>query len=307
MPPGDGRAEVVVDGSSGLVPQGHQLPARTRIGGVSLQVSDLTRSRDFYERTLGLHVISAEHGRLLLGADNGHVGLIELVENRAGRTSSAGSRLGLYHVAILLPSRSELGRFMTHLQGMGIRAGAADHLVSEALYLQDPDGLGIEVYADRAQALWRRNGRELMMASDPIDARGLLAAAGGVPWAGMPAGTIVGHVHLHVGDLELASKFYGDGVGFDRMVWSYPGALFLGAGGYHHHLGTNTWAGAQARPAAANDPRLVEWSLILPTAVDVQSVADNLQSLGHPITSDGADVIVRDPWSTQLRLRPAHA
>ena len=92
-----------------------------------------------------------------------------------------------------------------------------------------------------------------------------------------------------------------------RMVWSYPGALFLGAGGYHHHLGANTWAGAQARPAAVNDPRLLEWSLILPTAIDVQSVADNLQSLGHAITSDDADVIVCDPWSTQVRLRSEQA
>lgn len=287
-----------------LNPTGYRLPAGTRLGCVSLQVSDLTRSRDFYEGTLGFCVLEVDGVRLLLGAHGGHVPLIELVENRAGRSLRAGRRLGLYHVAILLPSRSELGRFFTHLHGRGIRAGAADHLVSEALYLQDPDDLGIEIYADRPQSSWRRNGAELLMASDAIDARGLVAAAGDTPWAGMPAGSAVGHIHLHVGDLENAGRFYGDGVGFDRTVWSYPGALFLGAGGYHHHLGTNTWAGAQAQPAAPDDPRLIEWSLHLPTAVDVQAAADNLQSLGHPITLAAAELIVRDPWGTQLRLRP---
>ncbi len=298
-----GQFEPALDGSYGRAPQGHRLPASTRMGGVTLQVSDLTRSRDFYQQTLGFHVIAAGHGRVLLGAHGGTDPLIELVENRAGRSLRSARSLGLYHIAILLPSRSELGRFFVHLQSLGIRAGAADHLVSEALYLQDPDDLGIEVYADRAHALWRRNGRELLMASDPIDVRGLLAVAGDTAWAGMPAGTTVGHVHLHVGDLELAARFFGDGVGFDQMVWSYPGALFMAAGGYHHHLGTNTWAGARAQPAAPDDPRLLEWSLLLPTTVDVQSAAENLQSLGHPITPEGADVVVRDPWGTQLRLR----
>ncbi len=299
-----GNGEPALDGSYGLVPRGYRLPASTRTGGVTLQVSDLARSRDFYEQTLGFRVSDTGSGRMLLGTGANEGPLIELQENRAGRSLRTGRRLGLYHVAILLPSRSELGRFLAHLNGLGIRAGSADHLVSEALYLQDPDDLGIEVYADRAQTLWRRNGRELLLASDPMDSRGLLAAAGDTPWTGMPSGTTVGHVHLHVGDLEVAEQFFGDAVGFDRMVWSYPGALFLGAGGYHHHLGTNTWAGDRAQPAAPDDPQLVEWSLLLPTVVDVQAVAENLQSLGHPITPDGDDVLVRDPWGTQLRLRP---
>ena len=147
------------------------------------------------------------------------------------------SRLGLYHFAILLPDRAALGRFLAHLASTGTHVGSADHLVSEALYLRDPDGLGIEVYRDRPRSEWRSVNGELAMAVDPLDTAGVLAAGKDEPWTGMPRGTVMGHVHLHVGDIDTASRFYHDALGLDRMVWSYPGALFLSAGGYHHHLG----------------------------------------------------------------------
>jgi catechol 2,3-dioxygenase len=185
-----------------------------------------------------------------------------------------------------------------------VRAGAGDHLVSEAFYLTDPDGLGVEVYADRPRATWRRVGRELMMATDPVDVAGLVRDAGDAPWAGMPAGTTVGHMHLHVGDLEAGARFYADALGFDRMVWRYPGALFLGAGGYHHHLGTNTWAGPAARPPGADDARLLEWTVTLPTAADVAAAAASLAAAGHDAAArpDGS-VVAADPWGTAVRLR----
>jgi NAD+-dependent protein deacetylase sirtuin 4 len=167
-------------------------------------------------------------------------------------------RGGLYHFAILLPDRAALGRLVAHLAREGVRVGAADHLVSEALYLQDPDGLGIEVYADRPRSEWRHRDRQLLMATDPLDLPELARSAGAEPWTGAPAGTRLGHVHLHVGDIHRAAEFYHAALGFDRMVWSYPGALFLAAGGYHHHLGVNTWA--RRRPA----PRRV---LCLPVPV----------------------------------------
>jgi catechol 2,3-dioxygenase len=200
-----------------------------------------------------------------------------------------------------------LGRFVRHLNEIGIRAGAGDHLVSEAFYLQDPDNLGIEVYADRPRSEWRRVGRELMMATDPVDVGALLEEAGEYPWRGMPAGTLMGHVHLHVGDLEAAAAFYSEGLGFDRTVWEYPGALFLGAGGYHHHLGTNLWAGRGAGAPGIDEAQLLEWTLELPDAASSAAVAASLERAGY--ARDGAaapagSFAVRDPWGTRVRIGP---
>jgi catechol 2,3-dioxygenase len=210
-------------------------------------------------------------------------------------------RLGLYHFAILLPDRSALGRFLRHLGELGERAGMADHLVSEALYLSDPDGLGIEVYADRPRASWQQHDGQLVMATESLDTAGLLGAAGPEPWSGLPAGTAIGHVHLFVGDLDRAAAFYHAGLGLDKMVWSYPGALFLAAGGYHHHLGVNTWA-AGAEPAGAEDARLLEWELVVPAERDAAEALASLREGGVTASDTG---IVRDPWGTAVRVRPA--
>lgn len=145
------------------------------------------------------------------------------------------------------------------------------------------------------------------MGTDPLDMRSLVEAGGDTTWNGMPAGTKIGHVHLHVGDIDTAGRFYSDALGFDRMVWSYPGALFLGADGYHHHLGTNTWAGPYARPAAEHEPQLLEWTLLMPTDTDVRAAEISLSTAGftsETSTGDGS-VVVRDPWGTALRLLAA--
>lgn len=290
-------------GTYGLRPAGYRLPDATRIRDVTLQVSDLTRSREFYEHVLGLHTISATHGKVQMGAQYSRTPLLTLIENRGSARRTMHKALGLYHFAILLPTRADLGRFLIHLSNIGARAGASNHVISEALYLQDPDDLGIEVYADQPRSTWQQRAGELVMATDPIDARSLVHAAGDTSWTGMPSGTVMGHVHLHVGDLEGTKRFYVDGLGFDRMVWSYPSALFLAAGGYHHHLGTNLWAGPTARPPQRDDPQLLEWTLELPSASDVAAAAENLQSSGFAVEArtDG-DVIVKDPWQTPLRL-----
>ena len=290
--------------SYGVRPPAFRLPSATRIQAVTLQVSDLARSQAFYETVLGFRAISETPGRVALGSNGTDNVLITLVETRGGAQRTHKKSLGLYHIAILLPDRAALGRFVLHLNDVGARAGAGDHLVSEAFYLQDPDDLGIEVYADRLRETWRQRNQELVMATDPVDVRGLVAAAGDARWDGMPAGTTIGHVHLHVGDLDVGSRFYSDAVGFDRMVWSYPSALFLAAGGYHHHLGTNTWAGPGAQPAAPHDPQLLEWVLELPTREDVDAAAASLRSGGYATESvdGGAGVLTRDPWGTALRI-----
>ena len=306
-------ARPAIDGSYGEPPRGtFRLPAATRLGAVRLQVADLARSLPFYERVLGLHVAARGPGRAVLAAlpDAGAaaVPLVELHERAGARPAAPRGRLGLYHVAILLPDRASLGRFVAHLARLGVRAGAGDHLVSEAFYLTDPDGLGIEVYADRPRAAWRRIGRELMMATDPVDVAALVRDAGDAPWTGMPACTAIGHVHLHVGDLAGAGAFFGDALGFDRIVWSYPGALFLGAGGYHHHLGTNTWAGPTARPPAEDDARLLAWTIELPDRGALDDAAASLAAAGAPAerADDGA-VLTVDPWGTAVHLRPPRA
>lgn len=278
------------------------LPDLTRVGSVSLQVADLARSVEYYEQVLGMRVISRDDGVAQLGPQDDDTVLISLRERRGVAPVSRRGRLGLYHFALLLPDRAALGRFIQHLADLGLRAGMSDHLVSEAVYLSDPDGLGIEVYRDRPRSEWSYDDGQLVMATDPLDAADVVGSAGGEPWTGMPAGTTMGHVHLFVGDLKQASVFYHEGLGLDRTVWNYPGALFLSAGGYHHHLGVNTWA-VGAEPAGDGDARLLEWQLVVPDETDLGPVAQRIKASGAVVGRDGGDVLATDPWGTRLRVR----
>jgi catechol 2,3-dioxygenase len=284
-----------------VAPEGYRIPAAVELGLVRLQVADLTRSARYYERVLGLRPVGSASSRLLLGPPGGEAALIELNELPGARPVPRRGRLGLYHYALLVPDRAYLGRLLKHLKTQGEYAGMADHLVSEALYLTDPDGLGIEVYADRPREGWRVQGATLAMASDPLDVDGLIRAGGNEAWAGLPPGTSMGHVHLYVGDLEAAAALYHRALGFDRIVLDFPGALFMSAGGYHHHLGTNVWA-AGAPPAGENDARLLEWTLRLPEQSDVDEAARSLTGSGYAVGRAGADVLATDPWGTTLRL-----
>ena len=286
--------------SVGIQAPGYRLPGQARIGRVRLQVSDLTRSAAYYTEVLGLTASVRDGGIAVLATVDG-IPLVELQEQKGIRSVPRHGRLGLYHFAILLPDRQALGRFVAHLAQVGAYAGSADHLVSEALYLADPDGLGIEVYADRPRAQWKTNGREIAMATEPLDLRGLARAGGGKPWVGMPAGTTIGHVHFHVARLAEAEAFYHSALGFDKVVWSYPGALFFSVGGYHHHVGTNTWA-ADAPVATAQDARLIEWELRLPTATDIASVAASAGRAGYEIHEAGNDRLITDPSRITVRL-----
>jgi catechol 2,3-dioxygenase len=285
----------------GVAPPGYRLPDAMRLGRVTLQVGDLERSLAYYQGVLGFRVLERAEGRALLGAHGAPGALVELRERRGAAPVPRGGRLGLYHFAILLPDRASLGRFVRHLSDIGARAGASDHLVSEAIYLQDPDGLGIEVYADRPREEWRHEGGQIVMTTEPLDLAAHVAAGGEEPWSGIPAGTTVGHVHLHVGDLREASDFYHAGLGLDRVVWNYPGALFLSAGGYHHHLGLNTWA-AGASPAGEGDARLIEWEVLLPDAAEVESAAANLERAGRRVERGEGGWRATDPWGTTLRV-----
>lgn len=306
LPNADGM-QPATPGSYGEAPSGFRLPAGTHIGRVRLQVGDLSRSIAYYEGTLGMRLLRRDASTALFGMAGSETSLVELQELAGAKPAPRGSRLGLYHFAILLPDQVSLGRFIRHLERIGARAGAADHLVSQSLYLQDPDSLGIEVYADRPRDTWQRIGRELMMATDPLDVPSLVRLAGDAPWAGMPAGTRMGHVHLHVGDIATASRFFSDALGFDRTVWQYPGALFLAADGYHHHLGTNTWAGDAAVPPRSDEAQLLEWTIELPNVASIEEAKASLLNAGFPAAYDddirgSRALLTHDPWDTRIRL-----
>jgi catechol 2,3-dioxygenase len=282
-------------------PPGHRLAAETTLGPVHLEVADLTRSLAYYQSVPGFRLLGQHDGLATLGAHGDDTPLLELHEVKGARPHPPHKRLGLYHFAILLPTRAALGQFAAHLARIGAYAGQSDHLVSEAFYLTDPDGLGIEVYADRPRSEWPVVNNRLQMAVDPLDMDSLLRAGGDTKWTGLPAGTKIGHVHLHVGDISDAEGFFHRALGFDSVT-SMPGALFLSAGDYHHHLGLNTWAGRAPRPGPG-DARLLEWTVQTPTPEDAEAAARSLERAGHKVERTEDGWVAEDPWGTRVRIK----
>ncbi len=286
----------------GVAPIGFRLPEATVLGAAHLQVANLARSIAYYRDVIGLRVLESAATTASMAAYDDDRVLIALHERAGAAAVPARGHLGLFHVAILLPDRASLGRFLAHLGTRGEAAGMSDHFVSEAIYLTDPDGLGLEIYADRPRATWQTTDGQLAMGTAPLDTRAVLAAANGEGWTGVPSGTTIGHLHLHVGSLAEAEAFYHQGLGFDKTVWAYPGALFMSAGGYHHHLGTNVWARGAVAPGAG-DARLLEWQVLVPSIDDVNALKHHLSGRGIAVGQDGRDLVVRDPWGTRVRVR----
>jgi catechol 2,3-dioxygenase len=277
-----------------------RLPDSTHPGVVHLRVSDLSRSLAYYEQVIGLRAYETTSSEVVLGVARDDRPLVKL-HTAPGVTPASRGAFGLYHFAILLPDRPALGRFAAHVASLQMRVGMADHLVSEALYLNDPDGLGIEVYADRPRPEWLRRNGELAMTTDPLDVGSVIDAGRGKAWSGAPSGTTMGHVHLHVGNLDQAEAFYHHGLGFDKTVWSYPGALFMSAGGYHHHLAVNTWAPGPS--PASHQARLLEWELVVPSRLDAATAAENLEKSGYHVDETAEGYAAVDPWGTRVHIR----
>ncbi|MGC8550851.1 MAG: VOC family protein [Acidobacteriaceae bacterium] len=285
----------------GIQPPAYRLPANARIGRIRLAVSNLSRSIDFYTRIIGLRILSSQDSLASLAPCDDNRILLELQQLPGVQPIQPGSRLGLYHPAFLLPTREDLGRFVRHLHRHDVPFGAGDHLYSEALYLTDPDGLTVEVYADRDRSTWKIDGRELVSATNPVRL-GELAALSTEPWEGLPAATTIGHVHFYVGNLKQAASFYHDALGLDLITWRYPGALFLSAGGYHHHVAVNTWA-AGSPPASETDARLLFWELALPSFHDISRAATSLRAAGiASISSPDGAAVFTDPWGIRVVL-----
>jgi len=273
-------------------------------GPVRLRVADLDSQREFYERAIGLSPIDSGDGVARLGSDGTPV--VEL-DHRADAPARPPRTTGLFHLAILVPDRAALAAALARAVRAGRRiSGASDHLVSEALYLNDPEGNGIEIYRDRPRAEWERDGGEIRMSTLPLDVDGLLAELReDEPESAMPDGTRVGHVHLNVADLDAAERFYSGLLGFDVTVRGYPGALFLSTGGYHHHIGVNTWAGPGA-PAPAAGSRGLEWfELSVDDAPGLAELERRLGDAGAPIERRPESLLTHDPSENGLLLRSA--
>jgi catechol 2,3-dioxygenase len=298
----DHKDSLLVDDSQlGTHPPSYRLPASARVGRVRIAVSNLAQSLDFYAKVIGLAVLERETKLARLGTHNSQVVLLELEELPNVEPIGRRSRLGLYHTAFLLSSREALSSFVQHLNQHHVHFGSGDHLYSEAMYLTDPDGLSVEVYADRPRSEWTINNREIVSATESVRFD-LLPAVPENSWRGMPAGTTMGHVHFYVGDLEKAASFYHAGLGLDIVTWRYPGALFTSAGGYHHHVGLNVWV-ADSPVASARDARLLFWELVLPTELERERAAKSMVDVGYPAVSSATGAVMfRDPWGINVAL-----
>ena len=285
-------------------PRSADVPALS-LRAVALTVADLARSTGYYREVIGLRVLKQGAGYAALGADTP---LVEL-HGEPGAAPANPGHAGLYHLAILLPSRADLGRFVAHLMaGHTPIQGASDHLVSEAIYLQDPDGHGIEVYADRDAAGWSWQDGQVSMDTRAADLAGIVASAGtDTQWRGVPSGSVMGHVHLRVSDLNVARDFYSGLLGLDVVAdLSRHGALFLSQGGYHHHFGLNVWQSRGGAAARSGEARLLRVQVDLPQD-ELELLRTRLILAGLELTDIGGQpashgFMVADPSGNLLRF-----
>jgi len=286
------------------------LPAESRMGTVHLTVADLERSLDYYTRAIGLSILERSHGQARLGT--GARELLRLVERPGARP--ARGHTGLYHFALLVPRRFDLARWLAHaIRDRVALVGLSDHFVSEALYLSDPDEHGIEIYWDRPRELWEGQvaSRMTTLPLDVQDLLGELEVPGGLdnppdqPYAGLPSETAMGHVHLKVADVAPTLRFYRDVIGFGLMAQLGPRAVFLSAGGYHHHLGANTWESAGASPPPPDAAALRHATLVLPDPRAREELLGRLEASGQPLERRGEVTLTRDPSGNALALAVA--
>lgn len=274
--------------------------APLRIGTVRLKVRDLGTVLGFYQRVLGLVPLETGSNNAVLGVDG--VPLLELGGD-AALAPHDPRQAGLFHTAFLMPTRADLGRWVAHVAEARVPLqGASDHIVSEALYLADPEGNGIEVYADWPVDRWHDAKGEIRMSTDPLDVPDLLKSAEGTAWTGFPEGGSIGHVHLQVGDTGEADRFYRDVLGLD-IAARYTGASFYGSGGYHHQLAGNVWNSRRAGKRPKRMAGLDGVEVIVRDAADLAAIAARADSAGIKSTTNTGDLTLHDPWGTAITLK----
>jgi catechol 2,3-dioxygenase len=271
-----------------------------RIGYVSLNVSDLDRSLAFYKSILGFKEAGRFDGKALLSVEGNASRLVELSQASGGQQQP--KRAGLYHFAVLLPERKHLADVLVHLgenRGEVHFDGLADHLVSESIYIRDPDFNGIEIYCDRPSSEWKWDAGGVQMATERLDAEGLIKEATG-SWKQMPAGTVIGHIHLHVRNLERTRKFYSGTLGLD-VTAAMQGASFFAAGRYHHHVAANTWLGTDIQPASHVGVGLNHFGIELPAGALEDTVAHLLRQ-GVAVREPPGSAFIHDGEGIAIRL-----
>jgi catechol 2,3-dioxygenase len=275
----------------------------TSLGAVTLTVADLETQAAFYQDAIGLRELRRDRDTVELGAPGG--GTLVVLVGRPDSSPRPPRTSGLFHLALLVPSRPELARALRRVTAAGHAfSGASDHLVSEALYLDDPEGNGIEIYRDRPREEWAYTDGRLQMATLPLDVEGVLASDPGAAESagGMPAGTRIGHVHLQVGSIPAADEFYVGALGFEPTVRGYRGALFVSAGGYHHHVGLNTWAGQGLPAPPAGSRGLQSFTIVLSSAAELARTLAAAADAGAAVSDDGGGASVADPSGNRVVL-----
>ena len=275
------------------------LDPRLTLERVELSVSDLSRSLNFYQTVLGMTVLERNAFGASLGTPT-HT-LLELLEVPGALTAPQSSP-GLFHFAVLLPTRADLARWVQHVHSLGVRIGQGDHLISEAFYIGDPDGHGIEVYWDRPRDQWTWQEGQVKMATDPVDIDGLMREPGAqLEWTGIPEGAVLGHVHLRVNHLEQTKHFYLELLGFD-LVSRFPGALFVSVGGYHHHFGLNMWQSQGGHTAPEGSARLLSVNIKLSSTQELEQLEQRLSAAGVAFARAENSLEVADPSGNLLRF-----
>lgn len=286
------------------VQQAQRLPASTGVGEVHLKVASLAEALVFYRDILGYQSEDVDEGAVALSPGDGPAHFV--LHEQENAVAPGYRTSGLFHAAILLPERRDLALVTQRLVNSGWDiGGASDHGVSEALYLSDADNNGLEIYVDRPRSEWPVAGSQVRMVTERLDFESLFGelAGGDAEWQGIPAGTTIGHMHLQIGNLAASKQFYVDVLGFDVMQDTYPGALFVAAGGYHHHIGMNTWAGKDVPAAEPNATGLKHFSVLLPDVVSLDAVLSHLESAGAKPVEYGSGWLVRDPNGIGVVLR----
>lgn len=265
-----------------------------------LNVKDLRSMGSFYGDLMGFEILSEDEKNVVLGTSGKKILTLTRPDNVILKPPR---RTGLYHYAVLLPDRKYLGGFINHLRIKGFPlTGGADHKVSEAIYLQDPEDNGIEVYADVPDTQWTWQGDSVDMGTEPLDFRGLMELGKDLQWKGMPEGTRLGHMHLHVSDLEEAYKFYST-VGFQRVAEMGGTADFISTGGYHHHIGLNVWNGRGAKHAPENSTGLRFYTLAVPSNEELEKISDSLEKNGYWFERDQDRLYTKDPSGNSIALK----